>query len=223
MHEVYRHTSPSGKSYVGWTSKGTAARWRSHCANAGAGIRSAFYTAIRKYGADAFTHEVLERMSTEAGAKRAEQLWIRELRTRAPGGYNLTDGGEGVLGCRALVGRKLSPSHLASVRKAHGCPEFRARVSAALRGHPVSPETRAKLSAAQRGRPMTESNRLALSRANKGRSLPPEVGQKISAAKKGVCTPAMRAAADRSVGRKLSADHVASLKAAWVRRKARAA
>jgi group I intron endonuclease len=98
MIDVYLHRAPNGKGYVGISARGMHERWRGHLRSAGKGSRLLFHAAIRKYGADAFTHELLERMSTEAGAKRAEQLWIAALSTFAPSGYNLTLGGEGPSG-----------------------------------------------------------------------------------------------------------------------------
>jgi group I intron endonuclease len=115
--EVYRHTSPSGKSYVGWTGHGTAARWREHVKAAVEGSPFPLHRAIRKHGADAFSHETLEVMTTEAGAKRAEQLWIAELGTFGATGYNATRGGDGTKG-----------------RTYRHSPETRAKIAASSRG-----------------------------------------------------------------------------------------
>ena len=53
---LYRHTSPSGKVYVGITSKPILRRW-----NNGNGYRTCknFWRAILKYGWDNIIHEVL--------------------------------------------------------------------------------------------------------------------------------------------------------------------
>lgn len=87
-------------------------------------------------------------------------------------------------------------------------PESRAKLSAAIMGHPVTPEVRVKLSAANKGRPMRPQTREALRRANignthtKGRSLSLEHRAAIRAANKGkVLAPTTRAkmsAAQRS-------------------------
>lgn len=147
--EVYRHTAPNGKSYVGVTSVGTDARWREHVAASGEG-RLPFHRAIKKHGAVSFRHDVLEVMTTDAGAKRAEQLWIATLGTFVPGGYNATIGGEGRQGPRG----PLSDAHraaLSRVRKGR-VPWPAIRASAACRG-PRTIETRAKIAAAQARRP----------------------------------------------------------------------
>lgn len=97
---VYMHTAPNGKKYIGQTSKTVRERWIEHVWDSEHRCNTAFRKAIKKYGADSFKHEVLERMTTEAGARKAERLWIKELNTKAPRGYNLTDGGEGTLGLK---------------------------------------------------------------------------------------------------------------------------
>jgi group I intron endonuclease len=132
--EVYRHTSPSGKSYVGWTSQGSETRWRHHVSQALRKVDAcpAFHRAIRKYGPEAFTHEVLERLTTEAGAKRAEQLWIAEIGT-VEGGYNISEGGDGSTG----GGRVFTAEHRSKLSEARkgkrATAESRQKVSASLR------------------------------------------------------------------------------------------
>lgn len=58
---VYRHTSPSGKVYIGITSRQPEQRWLN-----GNGYKDSpkFYNAIKKYGWDNFNHEIL--FQTEA-------------------------------------------------------------------------------------------------------------------------------------------------------------
>jgi group I intron endonuclease len=160
--EVYCHTSPSGKRYVGFSVKGMMRRWKDHVKAAlSCKWDYSFHHAIRKYGSKAFRHEILERMTTEAGAKKAEQLWIKELNTFGAGGYNLTSGGEG------SAGRKLSVEQRAflaeRVRGFKHTPEAKAKIAAASRGRASgmagkkqSPEARAKISAALMGNTPTK-------------------------------------------------------------------
>ncbi len=164
--EVYLVTSPSGRRYVGLTSIGAAERWRAHVRDARHGAtKSILHSAIRKYGARAFSHTLLERMSTEAGAKRAEILWIRELGTQAPGGYNVTAGGEGILGYRFTAESKARRS---AARKGVPRPELvgrkasvetRAKMRAAKLGVPRAPGIAEKTATSQRGRKHTEKAR----------------------------------------------------------------
>jgi hypothetical protein len=70
-------------------------RWIMHVSAARGGDSGclAFAAAIRKYGRDAFTHEVLEVVDTSVAADEAERAWISRLSTIAPNGYNLRTGG----------------------------------------------------------------------------------------------------------------------------------
>lgn len=146
MFTVYCPTSPSGKRYVGVTRLSAAKRWTQHTLAASRGDRCPLHYAIRKHGADNFTHEVLERMTTEAGAKRAEQLWIAQLGTFGSGGYNATLGGDGM---RAWVPSSETRERVSAAQKiAHA--KDPARRSAFLRyvTGPRSSVHRARISAA---------------------------------------------------------------------------
>ncbi len=130
---VYMHTSPSGKRYVGVTSQRGNSRWFKHVSDANRGSNTAFHRAIRKYGAKSFATEVLERMHTEAGAKHAERLWIAELGTVTPVGYNISHGGDGWSGPRAPF-----------------TDEHKAKLSLAHKGKSPTVETRRAMSEAQK-------------------------------------------------------------------------
>lgn len=92
---VYRHTSPSGKVYIGITSDLPKRRW-------GNGIHKYasnpyFIKAIQKHGWENFTHEILhEGLSHDEACTYEKELIAFYKR----GGicYNITDGGEGTLG-----------------------------------------------------------------------------------------------------------------------------
>lgn len=117
MIDVYCHTSPSGKRYVGYSKHGMAERWRQHVEAALAGGGYLLHRAIRKYGADAFRHELLEQSDTEAGAKSAVAM---PAETRA----RIND---------ARRGCKHGPE--ARTRQPRSA-EVRAKISAARRGKP---------------------------------------------------------------------------------------
>ncbi len=181
---VYCHTSPSGKRYVGFTSRGADLRWRAHVSDARKGSQFAFHRAIRKYGAENFTHEVLEAMTTEAGAKHAERLWIRELDSYASG-YNATFGGDGVLGSvRSSEQRaRLSAAKRGSTpwNKGRKCtPEECAKNAASHRGQKHSDATKNKMSAAHRASEKTAAH----NRAKIGKNASAETRSRMSATHK---------------------------------------
>ena len=89
---VYRHTSPSGKVYIGVTSQNILARWRN---GKGYPQNRHFTSAIEKYGWDNFRHEILfsDLPKDEAFAKEIELIQLH--RSNNPDyGYNQSSGGE---------------------------------------------------------------------------------------------------------------------------------
>lgn len=94
MH-VYKITNKlNGKEYVGVTTETAAKRWKRHCERAKDGTVTALYSAIRKYGKDAFEVQSLIEVGAKEDLMYYEPKCIKLYGTRAPNGYNLTDGGE---------------------------------------------------------------------------------------------------------------------------------
>ena len=109
---VYCHTNKvNGKKYVGITSRKPEKRWGKN----GKGYKCCpyFYRAIKKYGWDTFTHDILfkELSKEEAESKEIELIAEWDL-NNTKFGYNITKGGETVgLGIRPpnynpLVGKR---------------------------------------------------------------------------------------------------------------------
>ena len=84
------------KEYLGITRVGMQARQTKHIQNALRGQAGKFYAAIRKYGPEVFRFEVLCECASYQEALEAEREFIGTL---APA-YNMTWGGEGMLGYR---------------------------------------------------------------------------------------------------------------------------
>jgi group I intron endonuclease len=97
MAHLYRITSPSSKQYIGITSKSVNIRWSIHVAEAKAGSQTALHRAIRKYGAHVFLKEILV-IGDYDYVKNLEPKAIEVFGTFTPDGYNLTRGGDGVVG-----------------------------------------------------------------------------------------------------------------------------
>lgn len=91
---VYRHTSPSGKVYVGITTQNPEIRWQY-----GNGYKSCklFYNTIIKYGWNNIKHEILFSNIDERRAKDLEINLIRHYKNLGIS-LNITDGGDGTLG-----------------------------------------------------------------------------------------------------------------------------
>ena len=69
--------------------------------------------ARNKYGIENFETKVLRECETKEELNYWEQYYIKELNTKVPNGYNLTDGGEGAVGIivSAETRKKSSISH----------------------------------------------------------------------------------------------------------------
>lgn len=96
---VYKHTTPSGKVYIGITSKSPKRRW-----NSGHGYKhcKGFWNAIVKYGWQNITHEVLYDGLTKEEAERYERELIKSHRsTDCRFGYNILPGGDATQGVPA--------------------------------------------------------------------------------------------------------------------------
>lgn len=90
---IYKHTNKiNGKSYIGQTCQDPERRWRK-----GEGYKDSpkFYSAIKKYGWDNFTHEIIEDNLTFEEANEKEVYWIKYYDTynNDNKGYNMTLGG----------------------------------------------------------------------------------------------------------------------------------
>lgn len=95
MFSVYRHTTPSGRVYIGITRQRPEDRWKRGW---GYNTNLVFFRAIEKYGWDNIKHEVLMEGLTEDEAKQAEiELIAKHNATDRRYGYNITAGGDSAI------------------------------------------------------------------------------------------------------------------------------
>jgi group I intron endonuclease len=95
---IYQLTNlATGLSYIGKTGKTLEGRWIQHCADARNGSKNYLHRAIEKYGHDWFLREVVCECPEDEG-NLWERFCIVAFGSRAPHGYNMTDGGDGVPG-----------------------------------------------------------------------------------------------------------------------------
>ena len=164
---VYKHTSPSGKSYVGITSKPVSVRW-------GAGgcrykDNKHFWNAICKYGWDNFTHEILATKLSKEDACKMEETLIHDLNLMNPlFGYNNASGGQHATPSDEV--REFLREHTKQIWKDD---EIRSRIVSKLIGHECSEETRRKISLKNSGRKHMKPSPL------KGRKLSAERIEKL--------------------------------------------
>lgn len=65
-------------------------------------------SSIKEHGIENFTKEILEDNVTDGMLCEREVFWIKELNTRHPVGYNLTDGGDGANNISDETKKKIS-------------------------------------------------------------------------------------------------------------------
>ena len=180
---VYRHTSPNGKSYIGQT-RDYKLRCRTHQSLKGG--CTAFFSAIKKYGWDSFSHDIIMEGLSFEDANELEAFLIAEAGTIAPGGYNLRSGGDSSrhsAASRAKIG-KANKGHVHS-------PEARAKMSKSGKGRIFSAEHRARIGMAQRGNQRglghkrTKEQCEKLSKALTGMKRTPEHAEKIAIQNRG--------------------------------------
>lgn len=125
----------NGKQYIGISSR-VARRWIEHKSGNGSKL---VYQAIKKYGLDALRFDIFCE-GCEEDIKKLEVSMIETCGTLAPGGYNLTLGGEGTIGWK----------HSEETR--HKMSEDRSGESNAMFGKSHSEKTRKKIGAKAKGR-----------------------------------------------------------------------
>ena len=152
---VYKHTSPSGKVYIGMTCQTPSARWRG-----GLGYKhnDYFFKAILKYGWDNFRHEILFDGLTKEDACAKEIELIALYRSNEERyGYNLTTGGEGCPGAEKTEAFRRGQSE--KVKALWSDPAYREHMSEAHTGKKQSQETIDRRRFYLIGHPVSDKNR----------------------------------------------------------------
>jgi group I intron endonuclease len=148
----------TGRVYIGITSRSLKRRWNEHLyASRTARRRMTIGWAIAKHGADEFRIEALCCARSWADICEVERVLIEQYDCRAPKGYNLRNGGEGVFGHtpsaeaieRSAAKHRDKPCH----------PNTRQAATRTHLGKPKTPEHRAKIAASRVGKPRSEATK----------------------------------------------------------------
>jgi group I intron endonuclease len=168
MGYIYILTSPSGKSYIGQTTRSIEKRFEEHEIGKSTNCRG-IYNAIRKYGWDNFEKDWYE--CPDSDLNKHEELMEEVLGTLAPEGYNLRKGG----------GNRGKP-----------CEESKQRMSESQLGKIRSEESKKKQGKSIEGEknhnfgiPLSKESKQKLRDANLGKTMGKETKQKISDSTKG--------------------------------------
>lgn len=172
MFVIYKHTSPSGKVYIGLTGrKDVNLRW---CNGLGYSSNKYFTNAIKKYSWENFQHEIIKTDLTFDEACEWEIKLIAEYKANNPKyGYNISSGGycsnSGTHHSEESK-KKISMSNLGKIRS----EETRKRISEGHKGLPSS----------MKGKHHTEEAKQKISIANTGHKHTEETKKKIAEASK---------------------------------------
>ena len=164
--------------YVGQTTQTVEERFKQHA-------KDDYYIgrAIRAHGAENFDTAILKECASKEELDLWEKHFIKSRNTKAPNGYNLTDGGEGI------VGLERSPEHCAKLSASKkGKPlslDHCKKIAMALSGVPKSPEHVAKVAAANTGKKRSPESCARMSASKKGKKRSPEAIAKTAAANTG--------------------------------------
>lgn len=199
---VYCHTHvESGRRYVGLTSQTMERRWATHVSKSKSSRdgRWHFPNAIRKYGKDAFSHEVLRICASLEEANAYEAYFIDLFRTRdARFGFNLAEGGRHephpirknpwddpeyrAKNLPRFVASGQTQEARARNREAFRTPEFREAQSRRSKATMARPEVRNKVIKQLTGRKATPQTLAKMSMASASRKPSMETKKKISLA-----------------------------------------
>ena len=156
---IYKiHHKETGEVYIGQTCQPLKRRIGCHMRQPGC---SRLNRALRKYGMDAFTVEVIDSATSRSALNLLESAWIAAYDCVSPKGYNLMTGGS------APVVSDETRARMAEAHKGSTCSEeTKAKISAANKGTVHSEEIRERMSAAHRGipgHPQSEETRAKIS------------------------------------------------------------
>lgn len=162
-YTVYKHTSPSGKVYIGITSQDVKERW-----GYGQGYRNNehFWRAIQKYGWKNFEHTILyENLTKSQACEKEKELIAFYKSTNSEYGYNHSIGGES-----GSNGIKHSPETIEKIRKSNTGQkrsiETRERIRKIKTGVKYSEEASRKKSIALKGRKFSDKTKEKIGRSN---------------------------------------------------------
>lgn len=147
MMYIYKITNTiNNKVYIGQTHD-VAKRWYKHNYNAKSGRKGHLYDAMRKYGLENFTIEVIEECFDDFVDDR-ERYWIAFYNsTDKQFGYNKTFGGQNAYTWDFLDDRDTSSKRLSDSLKGHSVSmDTRKRLSQAFKNRIISDEQRQKIS-----------------------------------------------------------------------------
>jgi group I intron endonuclease len=166
----------NGKLYIGQTIRDLAKYWAYNLRRAALGKtdKPALYSAIRKYGPQAFTVRSIYTAATKRELDNAECCFIKLFGTRQRTlGYNMTDGGDGTVGATRTE-------------------EWKRNISKGNMDKKWDDARKQQASISRKGRVLTEEHKQKIRNGGKGTTRPPRTEEwkaRQAAAQKGKKKP----------------------------------
>jgi len=177
---IYKITNKeNNKPYYGQTRQPPNRRWSQHKQAAKKGGKMILYNAIRLYGVENFTFEVVCECESLEDLNAKEIEYIKT--SLSPAGYNAGLGGDNYEKTPETC-KKISESNKGRIIT----EEWRKNMSEARKGRKITEESRVKMQKAQKGRIVTEETKEKLRQANIGKKQSTETIAKKSLARTGV-------------------------------------
>lgn len=148
MHFIYKIVNfANDKIYIGQTNN-LVRRWYEHKNGASNKPRQIIEEAMKKYGIEIFSYEILETCETQEEANEREQFYIRNYNSLSPNGYNIEKGGkQAPLSETSLQKISLALKGRVSHNKGKACSEEqKIKTSITMTGRKYSKERRENIS-----------------------------------------------------------------------------
>ena len=189
IYTIYKATNLiNGKVYIGFDS--VWPKRRADHIRQSKDPKQQFHHALAKYGIENFSWEVIyQSLDGKHCLSEMESQFIQEYNSFGKMGYNMTSGGEGILGYKHNMITKQKISDFMSNRTVS--EKTKKLFSESQKGNKhcvgriVSDETREKISNRAKNRPCSKETREKISKSRKGQRLSEETKRKLSIAATG--------------------------------------
>jgi len=179
---VYKITNLiNNKSYIGITSN-IGKRIHQHFSLTKKRYKSHLYNSINKHGCKNFKIDSIDFAFSRQEVFKKEKYWIKELNTKNPSGYNLTNGGDGIVGYKHTQETK---DKIAEARKGkRATQKTKDKIRKKAIGRKASKETIKKLSESHKGYKQSQEHIDKIAKANTGKKRTQEQRNRMSLAQK---------------------------------------